>query len=334
MTHVFCLGLIVIVAAKALAGPDLVPISGPLERWNYDLATGRVTPIARDGSSGRSIWAATESPGFGCWRPFDVCDLDWGDIPRGVAIGGFDFGYYSDSGCRPPHSEILLAFYQNEDGWNSERRQILACYTLSNLPGGGIAGVTAHVIHVDLPTPIVIDGEDLDGDQLSDFGYVYWHRYSIPYVRLGPLVADVADPNTAPPPTCPGVVDAFDKFADPDFTLDPNMNLNLPGGPAWLGSYWFGGEPFAQYYLEMYTAECPEAGASGGHCAGDIGNFNCVVDLADLAQLLGHYGESPAAYWMGDIYPDDPNRPGDGVVDLNDLAAMLGQYGEDCTGSQ
>lgn len=49
------------------------------------------------------------------------------------------------------------------------------------------------------------------------------------------------------------------------------------------------------------------------------------VDLADLAQLLGHYGTtSGATYEQGDI-------DGDGDVDLADLAELLGNYGQwDC----
>ena len=45
------------------------------------------------------------------------------------------------------------------------------------------------------------------------------------------------------------------------------------------------------------------------------------VDLADLAELLGHYGTTGgAAYYEGDL-------DGDGDVDLSDLARLLGNYG-------
>lgn len=53
---------------------------------------------------------------------------------------------------------------------------------------------------------------------------------------------------------------------------------------------------------------------------GDLDGDN-DVDLADLAQLLGHYGMTGAAYTDGDIDRD-------GVVDLADLAALLGNYGK------
>jgi len=55
--------------------------------------------------------------------------------------------------------------------------------------------------------------------------------------------------------------------------------------------------------------------------SGDL-DFDGDVDLADLAQLLGHYGiGSGASYTHGDL-------DGDGDVDLADLATLLGNYGE------
>jgi hypothetical protein len=57
--------------------------------------------------------------------------------------------------------------------------------------------------------------------------------------------------------------------------------------------------------------------------SGDL-DFDGDVDLADLAQLLGHYGTTSGASWEeGDI-------DGDADVDLSDLAALLGEYGETC----
>ncbi len=56
---------------------------------------------------------------------------------------------------------------------------------------------------------------------------------------------------------------------------------------------------------------------------GDL-DYDADVDLADLAQLLAHYGTtSGAVYEDGDL--DD-----DGDVDLSDLAALLSVYGTSC----
>ena len=58
-------------------------------------------------------------------------------------------------------------------------------------------------------------------------------------------------------------------------------------------------------------------------CLGDL-DYDGDVDLADLAQLLAHYGmTSGAIHTDGDL-------DGDGDVDLADLAELLGQYGNDC----
>lgn len=45
------------------------------------------------------------------------------------------------------------------------------------------------------------------------------------------------------------------------------------------------------------------------------------VDLADLAQLLGHYGTT------GGALPEHGDIDGDGDVDISDLADLLGHYG-------
>lgn len=57
-------------------------------------------------------------------------------------------------------------------------------------------------------------------------------------------------------------------------------------------------------------------------CFGDLDGDD-DVDLADLAQLLGHYGMSGATYEQGDLDED-------GDVDLSDLAALLSVYGTVC----
>ena len=58
-------------------------------------------------------------------------------------------------------------------------------------------------------------------------------------------------------------------------------------------------------------------------CPGDT-NCDGRVNLTDLAQLLGYYGQSSGAtYGVGDLDDDDD-------VDLADLATLLGHYGTVC----
>ncbi|MBU0618319.1 MAG: hypothetical protein KKI02_11420, partial [Planctomycetes bacterium] len=57
-------------------------------------------------------------------------------------------------------------------------------------------------------------------------------------------------------------------------------------------------------------------------CPGDLDGDN-DVDLADLSQLLAHYGMTGMSYEDGDL-------DGDGDVDLSDLSALLAVYGTTC----
>lgn len=62
----------------------------------------------------------------------------------------------------------------------------------------------------------------------------------------------------------------------------------------------------------------------GQTCFGDL-TGDSVINLDDLAQLLGHYGtQSDAVYTDGDY-----DRDGD--VDLYDLAELLARYGQPCS---
>jgi len=58
-------------------------------------------------------------------------------------------------------------------------------------------------------------------------------------------------------------------------------------------------------------------------CAGDT-DYSGDVDLADLATLLSHYGQTGGAGWTDGDFDDD------GDVDLSDLSALLANYGQVC----
>jgi hypothetical protein len=86
----------------------------------------------------------------------------------------------------------------------------------------------------------------------------------------------------------------------------PDAGAALTGGDLRLvGGFWAG------------------AAAEEPFCFGDFDGDN-DIDLADLANLLGNYGQSSGmAYEDGDL-------DGDGDVDLADLASLLGVYGTTC----
>ena len=75
--------------------------------------------------------------------------------------------------------------------------------------------------------------------------------------------------------------------------------------------------------LELVGGFWPAVGGEDEFCFGDLDGDN-AIGLADLAQLLGHYGMTSGAEY------EDGDLDGDGDVDLADLAALLGVYGTTC----
>lgn len=70
--------------------------------------------------------------------------------------------------------------------------------------------------------------------------------------------------------------------------------------------------------FKVVTLDCTDPS-----CPGDLdGDYD--VDIADLAQLLAHYGMTGGATYA------DGDLDGDSDVDLSDLAALLAVYGESC----
>ena len=325
MSRIFILLFILALVAPGLADWDVLPVHGMQGVLHYDAASGTLTPVECESRStlGRSFWAATEPSGSFLAITSDRCWLDWADMADDATLGGLGFAYATNS---QQDQTIIVMLYANDNGWGDTHKNRLLALEIENLPGSIYPPneYWGYAIDVSLDEPIHIDADDLDGDGLDDFSYLYWTNQFPPGGRLGPILAMADDPNQTPPPA-PGIDGVFDLYANPDFVNDPNL------ATSYMGTYWFG-DPPTQLYLELFAPGCPFPGLSGKYCSGDIGNFNCVVDISDLAQLLGHYGEANASYFDGDIFPDDALASGDGVVNLNDLAALLGQYGDDCGG--
>jgi len=309
---------IALTAAPVFAGLELLPVRG-VRCVTYNPATGELTPTAGPTRLGSSVWGATQGgdyyfPSYA--KPWLV--LDWGDIAGPQYIGAFSFSYGTEL-VLPERFTMEVAFFADENGENSTGRTFLSGFIVQDLPTGDPdGGFNSWIVTVDLDDAgfgFTIDGNDLDADGLADFGYTFrdpttefWEPRPI-----GPTIA--GDPNVVPP-TAPGIKDLYDAFSDP-------WMIN------YVGSFNFAGDPFAQFYMELFARECPNPGASGNYCTADIdGSGDCIVSLSDLSRLLCNYGTTTGAtHGMGDI---QPYPSGDGDVDLQDLAELLRQYGDDC----
>jgi hypothetical protein len=298
-----------LVAGPALAGPRILPINGT-GYLVYDEATGEITP--QPGPLRYTpFWAATEMWGF---YPLTECEavLDWGAIAGPVPITLLGFAQFTNSQAADGDLCGVICVYEEENGWNSTGRVCVGGLLIDNIPGSTHPPdeYWGYVWGVEVFDPFVLDGSDLDGDGLVDFGYSFWFSVNTPGAVHGPAIA-IYDPNFAP-----GADEWYDLFRDANY----------------VGTYSLG--PFRQLYWAMSATPCPNRGASGKFCIADIdGSFDCIVSLSDLAVLLAHYGTTTGATpLMGDIEPYDEWFPGDGDVDLDDLSELLSQYGDDCNG--
>lgn len=110
------------------------------------------------------------------------------------------------------------------------------------------------------------------------------------------------------------------------YTIDSGGDMWTTGGELELSG------TIGQHDASEFTLTCGELELVGGFwpgvaekpfCFGDL-NGDDIVNLPDLAQLLGHYGTTSGA-----IY-EDGDLDEDGDIDISDLAALLGVYGTMC----
>ena len=111
----------------------------------------------------------------------------------------------------------------------------------------------------------------------------------------------------------PGTVTLGIDTGSPDLPTSPDAyDHDFNGGASSAEGFNWGGDCF------IARLDCTLAA-----CLGDL-NGDSTIDLSDLAQLLGHYGDSAGVeYTHGDL-------DGDGDIDLSDLAALLSMYGQPC----
>ncbi len=343
------IGLIVV---PAFASPQLRPVKG-MHYATCNTATGELTPTPGPQRYGGVVWSSTYDTGwyFPSYAHGWVV-LDWGDCGDPAdpcTINGFQFAYATEM-MLPDRLDAVIWFFGEENGFNSCARVPLAGFRFIGLPTGGPTW-DGWIVTIDLEDSgyeFTIDGSDVDADGLVDFGYTYWFDGPPAGSYTGPLIS--GDPNGFA--DAPGQEDAFDAF----FLDMADPNEGLPG--TCDGTYWFGGHPYGQFWMELYEGTwcspgCPEPGASGKYCTADVwpndgdGWWNpwfegdCRVQLVDLATLLSNYGTtSGATHEQGDVWPENGDgwwedwNDGDGRIDLEDLAELLSQYGDDCTSDE
>ena len=337
MKRLFIVAAICVMAAPAIASPDVLPYSGIAGTYNYDLATGEQTPVSGERVLGPHIWGPTTPSGWFSSMDLDDVWLDWGDVGRyGYVAGGLGWAYATNA--NHGSVDLIMCLYGADNGWNTPGRSIIVAFSFTGLQGTITPADRTKFwgwrYVAEAVTPWAMTTNDLDGNLLGDFSYTYWFDHpalgspqATPLV--GPLLA--GDPNID---EIPGAEEGFDIFNEPNYIplpgyIDPNLTN-------YRGTYWFSGDPYAQFYFELYAPGCPNRGDAGRYCQADIdGSFDCIVSLSDLAQLLGNYGcTTGCTKLMGDVDPYDRWFPGDGVIGLGDLAELLGQYGDNCNWPQ
>jgi hypothetical protein len=188
MKRLSLLTAIGLIAAPALASPDILPVTGMAGTWHYDLQTGDQTPITGlERVLGPAIWASNQTSGHFRSQGYAETVLDWGDIAPSL-IGGFGFAYATNAN----HGSVdcIIVFYGDDNGWNTPGRDLIAVFGFDGLKGTLTPQdrnqYWSWIYRAELFEPFVIDANDLDGDQLGDFSYTYWFDC---------LVLESPDPN-------------------------------------------------------------------------------------------------------------------------------------------
>ncbi len=226
----------------ASAQADFIEYSGKIRRFTYHYATGTITETTNNAQSfGPDVaWDSTAFTGsfygsdLATAPPEEV--VDWGDVEDGTVVNGFQIGYAADA---PDPVDYQVNFYTG-NGFG-DASATLARFDLTGLPTNGDGTLGGFVIDVDLEGgfEFTITGPDTDGFAGTDFEYGY-----IPLAgagtgsTIGTLISTGGF----------GEEDAFDVY-------EPGAQAD--GGP-YAGSLFFGGTPFAQMHMRLYTNAIPE----------------------------------------------------------------------------
>jgi hypothetical protein len=311
MKRLLIVAAICAIVAPTFASPEVLPamkVKG-YTTVGYNLATGETYPLPPQERFGRQMW--------------------WGGFGSGYFYGQ----YISVIGSQTPSTpgtDLSMTWWWDDNGFNTTTRVGAYRLILVNMPGlpyappGWGSGWTFAIDYQTFGWIPVLDGNDLDADGLSDFGYSYWFlQVPASTVVLGTLIGPYWPIGTE----TGGAEDAFDLYADPNLVT-------------YYSTYWFGGSPFAQFMAQYNNTDCPNAGTTPpgvlDFCYTDIfpvgSNGDCIINISDLGQLLPNYSNDPNApatqtFFTGDVFP---KFFGDGIVNISDLGQMLAQYNDNC----
>ncbi len=192
------------------------------------------------------------------------------------------------------------------DGWPGSYGKVQR----ANLDGTGLEDFITDIRYG--PIGLAADG---------DAGHLYWTKNHVD-LNLGRVLRKNIDGS--------GGATVISEV-DPEALL-----LDLPAGKVYWTTWDYEGPPWTIQRCNLDGSEFEtlpvDTVLPGGiailpttevPCPGDLDGDN-DVDLADLAELLGHYGLTEGATY------EDGDLDGDGDVDLADLADLLGVYGTTC----
>lgn len=344
------------IVAPTFASPGIMPVQNikGYTTIGYDPATGKTYPWnegyhrfgrAQYWTIDRAYFSMYSNDPNNFYAPVNRFNcLDWGDLGTPIGLGGSGFsigGLYilvlGNQLVPTPGHELQMTWIAEENGRNMVTKVPWARLNLINMPGfpysppGWGAGwnfaLDFQYDGVTPPTGVpywqwTLDGNDLDGDLLVDFGYSYWFKPATVApnttnigITFGPYFFGTGTG---------GAEDVFDIYADPNYLT-------------YYGTYWFSGPPyFAQFRQQTNAWTCPNPGTTPpgalDWCWTDIyppgAAADCVVNISDLGTLLPNYNAPGTwTYFQGDVYP---RYFGDGIVDISDLGQMLAQYNDNC----
>jgi len=231
---------------------------------------------------------------------FGSAVMDWGDLPGGASVNGFDIAYATDVGVDPTGAgvagfDVNIRFLDDYDGEldpGGTGASGVSVITLQDIPGGAGPGAPQGWVYI-----VDLEGSglefnwgsaNLNGDGLHDFGY----SYSFDQNQAG--AKGVAGPFLVRPfslggtGTATGSVDQLDWFNGGD-------DLTGYTGPIWFGGGSCPARPYASTYMTVYGEAAPQVVNAFGfeHTASGSATLNKIVTPTGPALVVSGLGGGP-----------------------------------------